>query len=93
MLPAARVNDLYLSIPPLFIPGIISGPGALKVTIGGMPAAVMGTPCMWLFIIPDVIVQGSAKVMIEGRPAARLGHLTTLGGAIFFPNPKVFIGG
>ena len=93
MLPAARVNDIYLSIPPLFIPGMISGPGALKVTIGGMPAAMVGTPCLWLFFIPDAIVMGSTKVMIEGRPAARVSSPTSLGGLVFFPNPKVLIGG
>ena len=93
MLPAALVGDLYMSVPVLLLPGMISGPGTVKVMIMGRPVATVGTPCSWLFFIPDSIVVGSAKVMIEGRPAARIGSVTALGGLVFFPNLKVMIGG
>jgi uncharacterized Zn-binding protein involved in type VI secretion len=42
---------------------------------------------------PDVIVKGSATVLIAGRPAARIGDLTAHGGIIVAGAPNVIIGG
>ncbi len=40
---------------------------------------------------PDSIVMGSTKVMIGGRPAARMGDQTAHGGVIVVGNPMVMI--
>lgn len=42
---------------------------------------------------PDTIVKGSATVMINGRPAARMGDTTAHGGSIVAGCPTVMIGG
>ena len=42
---------------------------------------------------PDVIVKGSATVMIGGKPAARMGDTTAHGGSITLGCPTVMIGG
>ena len=41
----------------------------------------------------DTIVKGSATVMINGRPAARMGDTTAHGGSIVAGCPTVMIGG
>ena len=40
---------------------------------------------------PDAIAQGSAKVMIGGMPAARMGDMTAHGGVITLGAPTVII--
>jgi len=73
MPPAARVLD------PTSHPGVIAGPGALNVLIGGQPAARVGDThvCAMPPVAgphpPTPIVAGSATVFIAGQPAARLG--------------------
>ena len=52
-----------------------------NVLIGKMPAAVVGDMCVCVGP-PDTIVKGSATVMINGRPAARMGDTTAHGGSI-----------
>jgi uncharacterized Zn-binding protein involved in type VI secretion len=42
---------------------------------------------------PDVIVKGSATVLIGGQPAARMGDTTAHGGVIVAGAPNVIIGG
>jgi uncharacterized Zn-binding protein involved in type VI secretion len=42
---------------------------------------------------PDVIVKGSATVLIGGQPAARMGDNTSHGGVIVVGCPTVLIGG
>jgi uncharacterized Zn-binding protein involved in type VI secretion len=42
---------------------------------------------------PDVIVKGSATVLIGGSPAARIGDITAHGGVIVSGAPTVIIGG
>jgi uncharacterized Zn-binding protein involved in type VI secretion len=42
---------------------------------------------------PDVIVKGSATVLIGGKPAARMGDSTGHGGTIVAGLPTVMIGG
>ncbi len=46
-----------------------------------MPAATVGDMCTCVGP-PDSIVMGSTKVMIGGKPAARMGDSTAHGGTI-----------
>jgi uncharacterized Zn-binding protein involved in type VI secretion len=41
---------------------------------------------------PDVIVQGYPKVLVEGRPTARMGDRTAHGGVVILGCPTVLIG-
>ncbi len=99
MPPAARVTDMHMC--PMQTPGIVPiphvggpiiGPGASKVMIGGLPAAVMGDNCVCVGP-PDKIVKGSATVLIQGKPAARMGDTTAHGGTVMRLCPTVMIGG
>lgn len=99
MPPAARLTDMHVcpmqtpGVPPIpHVGGPIVGPGAPKVMIGKMPAAVVGDNCVCVGP-PDSIVKGSATVMIGGKPAARLGDSTAHGGSIVAGCPTVMIGG
>jgi uncharacterized Zn-binding protein involved in type VI secretion len=92
MPPAARVLD------PTSHPGVIAGPGALNVLIGGQPAARVGD--MHVCAMPPVagphpptpIVAGSATVLIAGLPAARLGDPNGCGATIVAGCLNVLIG-
>jgi uncharacterized Zn-binding protein involved in type VI secretion len=57
-----------------------------------MPAARIGDMCICVGPT-DVIVKGSATVMIGGSPAARIGDMTAHGGVIVSGAPLVIIGG
>ena len=108
MPPAARLTDMHtcpmqtpafpspiphVGGPPIpHVGGPIVGPGAPNVLIGNMPAAVVGDMCVCVGP-PDTIVKGSATVMINGRPAARMGDTTAHGGSIVAGCPTVMIGG
>lgn len=100
MPPAARITDMHtcpMQTPafPSPIPhvgGPVVGPGVPNVLIGKMPAAVVGDMCVCVGP-PDTIVKGSATVMINGRPAARMGDTTAHGGTIAVGCPTVIIGG
>lgn len=72
--------------------GPITGPGAPTVTIGKLPAAVVGDICTCTGPT-DTISKGSATVTICGKPAARMGDLTGHGGTIVAGFPQVMIGG
>lgn len=93
MPPAARILD------PTSHPGMISGPGAPTVLIGGQPAARVGDghvcalPPLAGPHPPNTIVKGSLTVMIGGQPAARMGDLTGCGAPITAGCPTVLIGG
>ena len=81
------------AIPPIpHVGGPVVGPGAPTVMIGKMPAAVIGDSCVCVGP-PDAIVKASATVMIEGKPAARMGDTTAHGGSIVVGLPTVMIGG
>jgi len=75
MPPAARVLDLTSH------GGVIVGPGAPNVLIGGQPAARLGDlqVCPLVDVLkPHVggpIISGSASVLIGGAPAARVGDV------------------
>lgn len=92
MPPAARILD------PTAHPGMITGPGAPTVMIGGMPAARIGDlhACAFPPLAgphpPNAIVSGSATVMIGGAPAARVGDLTGCGAPILAGAFNVQIG-
>ena len=97
---AARLTDMHLcpmvtpGTPPIpHVGGPITSPGAPKVLIGKMPAAVMGDMCICTGP-PDSIMMGSTTVMIGGKPAARVGDPSAHGGSILPPGcPTVMIGG
>lgn len=61
--------------------GVITGPGAPTVLIGGMPAARLGDlqVCPLVDVLkPHVggaIISGSATVLIGNQPAARVGDV------------------
>lgn len=99
MPPAARLTDMHIcpmqtpGLPPIpHVGGPIIGPGAPNVLIGKLPAAVMGDNCVCVGP-PDMIIKGSATVMINGKPAARMGDTTAHGGSIVIGCPNVMIGG
>jgi uncharacterized Zn-binding protein involved in type VI secretion len=56
-----------------------------------MPAAVIGDIAICVGP-PDTIVQGSATVLIGGKPAARMGDSTAHGGSIVLGEMTVLIG-
>jgi uncharacterized Zn-binding protein involved in type VI secretion len=97
MPPAARVGDNHVcpmvtpGTPPVpHVGGPILPPGAPTVLIAKLPAATMGDMCVCVGP-PDSIVMGSTKVMIKGKPAARLGDPTAHGGSIVLGAPTVMI--
>ena len=96
---AARVTDMHQC--PMQTPGVppiphVGGPilpsGPPTVLIGNMAAATVGCNCVCVGP-PDSIVKGSSTVMIEGKPAARMGDSTAHGGSIVAGCPTVEIGG
>jgi len=95
MPPASRITDMHVcpmvtGIVP-HVGGPILPPGAPTVLIGFLPAATV--TCMATCVgPPDVIVKGSAGVMINFMPAARIGDLTAHGGVIVLGFPTVIIG-
>ncbi len=89
MPPAARITDMIVSSATLGSPVPIVPPGALTVSIGGLPAARMGDSCG-----VDAIIKGSATVTIGGLPAARIADPTAAGGVVMPPGAlTVSIGG
>ena len=96
---AARLTDMHVcpmqtpaSTPIPHVGGPITGPGATTVLIGSLPAAVVGDMAVCVGP-PDSVVQGSATVMICGKPAVRVGVATAHGGSIVMGCPTVLIGG
>jgi len=99
MPPAARLTDMHScpmqtpGLPPIpHVGGPVVGPGVPTVLIASMPAAVVGDSLVCVGP-PDSIIKGSATVMINGRPAARMGDTTAHGGSIVVGCPTVMIGG
>ena len=83
---AARIADSTAD-------GVITGPGAPTVLIGGMPAAVVGdiaTPASGN--IPMAFVAGSFTVLIGGKPALRVGDTALNGSTIIMGCTTVLIG-
>lgn len=97
MPPAARILDIHTCpmVNPGPVPhvgGPIVSPGGPTVLIGGLPAATVTSQCVCTGP-PDVVIKGSATVMICGKPAARMGDTTAHGGVIVTGCPTVMIGG
>ena len=96
MPPAARVTDMHVcpmvtGVVP-HVGGPILPPCCPTVLIGGLPAARV-TDMATCVGPPDVIVKGSATVLICKMPAARIGDNTAHGGVIIVGFPSVIIGG
>jgi len=94
---AARVGDMHTypmqnpgSVP--HVGGPVMPPGCPTALIGGMPAAyvVDMAKCSGP---PDVIVKGSATVLIGSKPASRMNNSTAHGGSIITGCTTVLIGG
>jgi uncharacterized Zn-binding protein involved in type VI secretion len=85
--PAARSGDPQVC--PEHGPGVIAGPGASAVLIGGAPAARATD----LTACAAAIALGSGRVLIDLLPAARVGDPTAHGGTIAAGDPSVLIGG
>jgi uncharacterized Zn-binding protein involved in type VI secretion len=100
MPPAARITDMHtcpmqtpaLPSPIPHVGGPITGPCVPTVLIGGLPASVVGDALVCVGP-PDAIVKGSATVMIQNRPATRMGDSTAHGGSVVTGCPTVLIGG
>ena len=99
MPPAARITDMHTcpmqtpGLPPIpHVGGPVIGPGVPTVLIGKLAASVVGDNLTCVGP-PDVIVKGSATVLIGGKPAARVGDTTGHGGSVVMGFPTVLIGG
>lgn len=94
--PASRITDMHVcpmvtgTVP--HVGGPILSPGGPTVIIGGMPSATVGSVCTCVGP-PDTVAMGSTSVMIQGKPAARMGDSTAHGGKIVVGYPTVLIGG
>ncbi len=95
--PAARAGDMHIC--PMQTPAVVPIPHVggpilplpCTVLIGGLPAATLGQPCLCVGP-PDVVIKGSLTVLINGRPAVRMGDTTAHGGTIISGWPTVLIG-
>jgi uncharacterized Zn-binding protein involved in type VI secretion len=99
MPPASRITDIHTcpmvtpGLPPIpHVGGPVIGPGVSTVLIGMLPASVVGDACVCVGP-PDSVVQGSATVMLAGKPAVRVGDATAHGGTVVLGLPTVMIGG
>jgi len=98
-MPAARVTDMHVcpevtpGVPPIpHVGGPILPPCAVTVLTCSLPQARV-TDMATCVGPPDVIVKGSATVLVNDLPAARLGDTTAHGGTIILGAPTVLIGG
>ena len=82
---AARLTDMHVcpqvTVLVPHVGGPIAGPGAPTVLIGGLPASCVGDIAVCVGP-PDTVAMGSEKVLICGRPAARMGDQCAHGGTI-----------
>lgn len=95
--PAATVGSMHTCPMVTGVVPHIGGPvmpvgASTTVMITGMLAATAGTMCTCTGPL-DSIVMGSATVMIDGKPAARMGDQTAHGGVIMMGIPTILIGG
>lgn len=90
---AARTDD------PTDHPGLISCPSTRNVLINGKRAAVRGDNHLCNFPPPtgphppSTIIEGSATVLINGQPAARMEDTAGCGARIMSGAHNVMIGG
>jgi len=71
--------------------GPITGPNVPTVLAGGLPVAVVSDMATCAGP-PDTLSAGSSTVMVQGKPAARMGDSTAHGGVITSGMPTVLIG-
>jgi uncharacterized Zn-binding protein involved in type VI secretion len=95
MPPASRITDMHVC--PMFTGPVphVGGPiilGCFTVITGMMPQARV-TDMAVCVGPPDMIAKGSATVLVQSLPAARIGDLTAHGGTIVLGFPTVIIGG
>lgn len=74
-------------------PGTIVGPCAPDVFVSRLPAARFGDLCLCASAHPARIIEGALFVLINGKPAARVGMATTHHGALTGGEPSVLVGG
>jgi uncharacterized Zn-binding protein involved in type VI secretion len=93
-MPAARITDMHAC--PM-VTGIVPHVGGPIIT--GFPTVITGsmlqsrvTDMCVCVGPPDMIVKGSATVLVGGLPAARIGDTTVHGGTIVMGFPTVLIG-
>ncbi|MES3036197.1 MAG: PAAR domain-containing protein [Gemmatimonadota bacterium] len=95
-MPQARITDMHVCpMVTVLVPhvgGPILPPGMPTVLVCGLPAATMTSMCVCVGP-PDVIIKGSATVLIGKKPAARLLDNTAHGGMIVLGAPTVIVGG
>ncbi len=95
-MPQARITDMHVCpMVTVLVPhvgGPILPPGVPNVLVCGLPAATMTSMCVCVGP-PDVIIKGSATVLIGKKPAARLLDNTAHGGMIVLGAPTVIVGG
>lgn len=98
-MPAARLTDMHVcpmvtpGVPPIpHVGGPIVSPGCPTLLIAMMPIATVSSMCVCVGP-PDVVVKGSATVLMGSLPAARLGDSTAHGGTIVLGAPTVLVGG
>ena len=94
--PAARVTDMHVcpmvtGVVP-HVGGPILPPCAVTVLTMKLPQARVSDLCTCVGP-PDTIVKGSATVMGNKLPAARMGDMTAHGGSIILGAMTVLIGG
>lgn len=96
MPPAARLTDMHTCPMVTGIVPHVGGPilptCSITTIIGFLPAARVTDKALCVGP-PDIIVKGSATVLIDNLPAARIGDQTAHGGVIVLGCPTVIIGG
>ncbi len=93
---AARLLDFHIcpmvtGIVP-HVGGPIIGPCVPNVLIGELPASVVGDEALCEGP-PDTIIKGSTTVMINKKPAVRMGDSSAHGGVVILGCFTVIIGG
>lgn len=95
-MPQARITDMHVCpMVTVLVPhvgGPILPPGVPTVFVCKLPAATMTSMCVCVGP-PDVIIKGSATVLIGKKPAARMLDNTAHGGMIVLGAPTVLVGG
>ncbi|MFK3717158.1 PAAR domain-containing protein [Escherichia coli] len=96
--PAARITDMHVcpmvtpGLPPVpHVGGPLLPPGSPTVLIAGLPAATQGTQAVCTGPV-DMVIVGSFKAFICGKPAARMGDMCAHGGTIVSGCPQVLMG-
>ena len=95
--PASTITNMHVCpmVTPPGVPhvgGPIVSPGGPTVLIGGLPAACLTSTAVCVGP-PDIIIKGSATVLVCKKPLARMGDNCAHGGTIVLGDPTVLVGG